>query len=102
MKLCGLVCIYQTTWSHVICYLSAKLHDITWFHIHLPNYMKSCSFVFINQTTRRHKSNDRNFNVGKTILKPAIPTKKIVGIIAFGYCYTAELQGGGSKLGAID
>jgi hypothetical protein len=62
--------------------------------------MKSCSFVFIYQTTRRHTTDDRNFNVGKTTLTPAVPTNIIVGIIAFGYCYISELEGDVFILGA--
>ena len=62
--------------------------------------MKSCSFVFIDQTTRRQTTDDRNFNVGKTMLTPAVPTNKIVGIITFGYCYTSELEGDVFVLGA--
>ena len=69
----------------MVLYLGTKLHDVTCFRIYLPNYMKSCSFVFIYQTTRRHTTDDHNFNVGKTTLTPAVPTNKIVRIIAFGH-----------------
>jgi len=67
------VFVYQTIWRHVVFYLATKLHEI-------------CSFVFIYQTTRRHTTDDRNFIVGKTTLTLAVPTNKIVGIIAFGCC----------------
>jgi len=55
--------------------------------------MTSRGFVFIYQTTWRRTTDDRNFNVQKTMLTPAVPTNKIVGIITFCYRYTSELEG---------
>jgi len=40
--------------SHVVWYLSTKLHGVMWFGIYLPNYMASCGLVFSYQTTWRH------------------------------------------------
>jgi len=63
--------------------------------------MKSCSFLFSYQTTRRHTTDDRNFNVQKTMLTPAVPTNKIVGIITFSCCYSAQLEGDVFILGGV-